>query len=147
MKFANAPGKPSPEFVPARARSQRSISRYNCLGPQHALASSQQADPVVQQSCMAAQQPMFSAQQLWPFSQQASFASATQQALGVWQQARFKEQQSSAFLSAIKTLTPKRPRMQRDAVNNLANMRFLQRVKWGTHTGQSAPTHVLMRAR
>jgi hypothetical protein len=66
-------------------------------GPQHALASVQQAKPSVQHFCTAAQQPFFSEQHLRPFWQQPSLASAAQQAIFALQQARLAVQQSWAF--------------------------------------------------
>ena len=91
------------------------------FGPQHALASLQQAKPSAQHFCGASQQAWFSAQHFWPFSQQPSRAFAVQQALFSLQQASLAEQQSLGFSPATTAPVSKRP-----SANSFTIMEVLQ---------------------
>jgi uncharacterized protein len=62
---------PAQQHLPA---VQQPFASFLAMGPQHALASSQQAAPTLQQSCTAAQQAASLAQHFMPLAQQPSFA-------------------------------------------------------------------------
>lgn len=107
------------------------------VGPQHALASSQQAAPALQQSCTAEQQAASLAQHFIPLAQQPSLAGAAQHALSLAQQAIFALQQSgcAGFSSEKPGPATSRPRDRTRPETIFINMEILQ---WN-NTANSCP--------
>jgi len=94
------------------------------LVPQHALTSSQQADPVLQHSSIAAQQPTSFVQHFMPFAQQPSLVEAGQHALSLAQHATLLLQQSACggCASAEPIPAKSRPIITAKPVNDFANI-------------------------